>query len=82
MISLLPADGEKRLVGEQLDAALGVVDVGDVDLLALGLEVGEAPSVQAALLNGRIGSPATQISPALRGSVIGFLQNLSSPLTS
>ena len=37
---LAACDREEGLVGEQLDAARGVEDVGDVDLLALGLEVG------------------------------------------
>jgi hypothetical protein len=34
--------------------------------------------VQAALLNGSMPSPSTQTSPALRGSTMGLLQNLSS----
>ena len=33
------ADGKEGLIGEQLDAALGVEDVGDGDLLAFGLQV-------------------------------------------
>ena len=33
-------------------------------------------------MKGSMPSPSIQISPALRGSVIGFLQNLSVPETS
>jgi hypothetical protein len=40
---LAVADREEGLVGEQLDSTGGVEDVGDVDLLALGLVVGLGP---------------------------------------
>ena len=61
------ADREEGLVGEQLDAARGVEDVGDVDLLALGLEVGIGAERAAADANGKMPASSTQTSPALRG---------------
>src|SRR4051812_33504106 len=39
-LGLVGRHREVGLVGEQLDAAAGVEDIGDVDLLALGLAVG------------------------------------------
>ncbi len=60
----LPRHREERLVGEQLDAARGVEQIGDVDLLALALEVGIGAERAG---RARIGGDAVVRDPDLAG---------------
>ena len=76
------ADGKEGLIGEQLDAALGVEDIGDGDLLAFGLQV----DISAERAGGTAeGCDTLAIDPELAGLARladRLLAKVSSPLTS